>query len=111
MYLITDYEAGYRAMSKGLNAPRTFQLYFEIAADSDIVSKHNFSLPGTISVRIDGDGKEYYNHLFADDEGIAKIKLNNWEAGVLAEESKRPDFICWLRNPSKAKWSLCIPCP
>ena len=85
------------------------QQYFEIAADSDIVSKHNFSLPGTISVRIDEDGKEYYNHLFADDEGIAKIKLNNWEAGVLAEESKRPDFICWLRNPSKAKWSLCIP--
>lgn len=27
VYLITDYEAGYRAMSKGLNAPRTFQLY------------------------------------------------------------------------------------
>jgi len=85
------------------------QQYFEIAADSDIVSKHNFSLPGTISVRIDEDGKEYYNHLFADDEGVAKIKLNNWEAGVLEEESKRPDFVCWLRNPSKAKWSLCIP--
>ena len=85
------------------------QQYFEIAADSDIVSKHNFSLPGTISVRIDEDGKEYYNHLFADDEGVAKIKLNNWEAGVLVEESKRPDFVCWLRNPSKAKWSLCIP--
>lgn len=27
VYLITDYEAGYRAMTKGLNAPRTFQLY------------------------------------------------------------------------------------
>lgn len=27
VYFITDYEAGYRAMSKGLNAPRTFQLY------------------------------------------------------------------------------------
>lgn len=27
VYLITDYAAGYRAMTKGLKAPRTFQLY------------------------------------------------------------------------------------
>ncbi len=48
-------------------------------------------------------------HLFADEKGIAAIKLNGWEEGVLKEEAKRPDFVCWLRNPPREKWSLCIP--
>ena len=63
----------------------------------------------TISVKVETDGKEYDNHLFANEQGIAVIKLNGWEEGVLAEEEKRPDFVCWLRNPSREKWSLCIP--
>ena len=46
---------------------------------------------------------------FVNDNGIAKIKLNSWEEGVLEEEMKRPDFICWLRNPSRATWALSIP--
>ena len=83
--------------------------YSAIVADGDIVSKHNFALPETISVRLDEGGKEYSNHLFADENGIAKIKLNNWESGVLEEEAKANDFVCWIRNPSRGSWSLCIP--
>lgn len=83
--------------------------YSDIIADGDIVSKHNFALPETISVKLDADGKEYDNHLFADDSGISTIKLNNWEEGVLEEEANRTDFVCWIRNPSREKWSLCIP--
>lgn len=83
--------------------------YDRIVSDGDVVSKHNFRLPETITVAHDTDGKIYYDHLFVNDEGFAKIKLNDWEAGVLEEESKRDDFICWLRNPSRASWSLCIP--
>lgn len=83
--------------------------YFSIIADGDIVSKHSLSLPETISIRIDESGKEYYDHLYADEKGLAKIKLNSWEAGVLAEEAARPDFVCWFRNPSQAKWAMCIP--
>lgn len=83
--------------------------YSDIIADGDVVSKHNFTLPETINVRIDKDGKEYDNHLFADEKGIASIKLNGWEEGVLEEEAKQPDFVCWLRNPPREKWSLCIP--
>lgn len=37
------------------------------------------------------------------------MKLNSWEAGVIEEEEKRPDFVCWIRNPSRASWALCIP--
>lgn len=83
--------------------------YSDIIADGDIVSKHNFTLPETISARIEEGGKEYTDHLFADENGIAKIKLNGWEEGVLAEERTAADFVCWLRNPPRGTWSLCIP--
>lgn len=83
--------------------------YSDIIADGDVVSKHNFTLPENMSVRVETSGKEYDHHLFADEKGIAVIKLNGWEEGVLDEESKRSDFVCWLRNPPREKWSLCIP--
>lgn len=83
--------------------------YSDIIANGDTVSKHNFCLPETISVRMDEDGKEYTNHLFADEFGISKIKLNTWESGVLEEEMNATDFVCWVRNPSRASWALCIP--
>ena len=37
------------------------------------------------------------------------IKLNGWEEGVLLEERKRNDYVCWLRNLSRQSWSLRIP--
>lgn len=83
--------------------------YGDIIADGDRVSKHNFTLPETISARVETGGKAYHDHLFANEDGIATIKLNSWEAAVLEEEQKRPDFVCWLRNPSRQSWSLCIP--
>lgn len=84
--------------------------YSDIVADGDIVSKHNFSLPEEIIIPEDPAGKEYTNHLFADEKtGKAKIKLNTWEDGVIEEEQTRPDFVCWLRNPSRTSWSLTIP--
>lgn len=83
--------------------------YDRIVSDGDVVSKHNFRLPETITVAHDASGKRYTDHLFVNDEGYAQIKLNDWEEGVLAEEAKRDDFVCWLRNPSRATWSLCIP--
>ena len=59
-----------------------------------------FAIPENISVREDPDGIEYENHLLAaPDTGIAKIKLNGWEEALIEEESKRTDFVCWLRNP------------
>lgn len=83
--------------------------YSDIVADGDEISKHNFTLPETISAKVESDGTEFRDHLFANPEGVAKIKLNGWEFAVLAEEQKRPDFVCWLRNPSRQSWSLRIP--
>ncbi len=83
--------------------------YSDIIADGDVVSKHNFTLPETISAKVESGGKHYQDHLFANEDGIATIRLNSWETAVLEEEQKRPDFVCWLRNPSRQSWSLCIP--
>lgn len=83
--------------------------YSDIVSDGDVISKHNFTLPETISAKIVPGGKVYYDHLFANEEGAATIKLNGWEDGVLAEEEKQTDFVCWLRNVSKQSWSLRIP--
>lgn len=83
--------------------------YSDIVADGDEISKHNFTLPETISAKVESDGTEFHDHLFANPEGVAKIKLNGWELAVLAEEQKRPDFVCWLRNPPRQSWSLRIP--
>lgn len=87
--------------------------YHDIIADGDTVSKHSFRLPETVRARQDADGKEYENHLFVNDDGYATIKLNGWEEGVLEEESKQPDFVCWIRNlpqdRTHATCSLCIP--
>lgn len=84
--------------------------YREIMADSDIVSEQIFAIPENISVREDFDGIKYENHLLASpDTGIAKIKLNGWESALIEEEAKRADFVCWLRNPARAAWALCLP--
>ena len=84
--------------------------YRNIISDGDVVSKHNFTLPEEIIVPEDSTGKEYSNHLFADEKtGKAKIKLNTWEDGVIEEEQEKSDFVCLIRNPSRASWALTIP--
>lgn len=85
--------------------------YRRIMADSAVVSEQLFAIPESIEgIREAPDGKEYDNHLLASPEtGIAKIKLNGWEDELIEEESRRSDFLCWLRNPSKAAWALCLP--
>ena len=73
--------------------------YSDIISDGDVVSKHNFTLPEEIIVPEDSAGKEYTNHLFADEKtGKAKIKLNTWEDGVIEEEIQNPEFVCWIRK-------------
>lgn len=79
-------------------------------ADSAVISEQIFAIPENICVREDFDGIEYKKHLLASpDTGVAKIKLNGWEAALINEEAARPDFVCWLRNPARAAWALCLP--
>lgn len=98
----------YRRKIVGLG-DRFIKQYDAIVSNGDVVSKHNFRLPETISLPHEVNGKDYEDHLFVDDNGKARINLNNWEEGVLLEEQRRADFVCWLRNPPRKPWSLCIP--
>ena len=98
----------YRRKIVGLE-DRFIKQYNTIVSDGDIVSKHNFRLPETISLPHEVNGKDYDDHLFVDDNGKARINLNSWEEGVLVEEQSQVDYVCWLRNPPRKPWSLCIP--
>lgn len=105
-----DLNDKYRRYIATVDSDKIRRLYDTIVSDGDVVSKHNFRLPETIQIPHDSDGVEYRNHLFVDDEtGFAKLKLNTWETGVIEEEEKQDDFICWIRNPVRAPWALCIP--
>lgn len=89
---------------------RTQDEYNEIIASGDVVSKLSFVLPETIQAFTDGEGKTYSDHLYADNHGYAKVALDSsWEEELIEEEQKGADFVCWLRNQSRAKWALCIP--
>ena len=83
--------------------------YDSIVTNGDLVSKHIFTLPEFINVDIQKGGNVYENHLFVNEEGKATFKLTSWEEKVLAAESKAEDFVCWLRNPERKSWAMCIP--
>lgn len=100
----------YRRYIATIDSEKIRREYDSIVSDGDVVSKHNFRLPETIQVPHEAGGKEYRDHLFVSDiTGTAKLKLNGWEAELIEEEEKREDFVCWIRNPSRASWALCIP--
>ena len=67
-----------------------------------------YSLPDSADFPESGKGKVYADHLYCEG-GLIRIDLNTWEAGVITEEEKRSDFVCWLRNVERKEWSLCIP--
>lgn len=100
----------YRRYIATVDSEKIRRQYDSIVSDGDLISKHNFRLPETIQIPHEDGGKEYRDHLFVSDStGVATLKLNTWEAGVIEEEEKRPDFVCWIRNPSRGSWALCIP--
>ena len=100
----------YRRYIATIDSEKIRREYDSIVSDGDVVSKHNFRLPETIQVPHEAGGKEYRDHLFVNETtGTAKLKLNGWEVDLIAEEEKRPDFVCWIRNPFRASWALCIP--
>ena len=68
---------------------------------------HDWNLPERIVERIEGTLRE--KHLFADDKGFLRTKLNTWEQAVIDIVMQGADFYGWLRNRERAHWALCIP--
>lgn len=88
---------------------RDQEKYNRIVSNGDEVSEHNFHLPENINVSLETNGKKYKKHLFIDSNCEATFRLNGWEEVLLKEEMGREDFVCWLRNPSRKPWALCMP--
>lgn len=88
---------------------RDQEKYNRIVSNGDEVSEHNFRLPENINVSLETNGKKYKKHLFVDSNCEATFRLNGWEEALLKEEMEREDFVCWLRNPSRKPWALCMP--
>lgn len=88
---------------------RDQEKYNKIVSNGDEVSEHNFRLPENINVSLETNGKKYKKHLFVDSNCEATFRLNGWEEALLKEEMEREDFVCWLRNPSRKPWALCMP--
>ena len=83
--------------------------YDSIVTNGDLISKHIFTLPESINVDVQKEGKTYNDHLFLNENGAATFSLTSWEEKVLEDERKRDDFVCWLRNPDRKPWAMCIP--
>lgn len=85
--------------------------YVRIVSSSDKVSERNLRLPDQFyeSILDDKDGITFDNHLYLNSEGVARIKLNNWELDIIREEEQRDDFVFWFRNPPRKPSSLTIP--
>lgn len=98
----------YRLQFAHMQSDKYRKQYDAIISNGNEVSVHSFHLPEKIRPIVDQDGEKYYKHFFVnEDVGYAKIKLDSWEKAVIDEESQRPDFVCWIRNPSKG-WGLCL---
>ena len=98
----------YRLQFAHMQSDKYRKQYDAIISNGNEVSAHSFHLPEQIRPIVDQDGEKYYDHFFVnEDTGYAKIKLDSWEKAVIDEESKRPDFVCWIRNPSRG-WGLCL---
>lgn len=107
---LREFSSKYRVSVANHSSEECKQRYRRIMMDSTEVSEQNFTIPERITIKMEPDGNEYSNHLLAEENtGVARIKLNGWEAALIKEESMQDDFVCWLRNPAKASWALCLP--
>ena len=106
--LINTYRARVRALDERHRAN-----YKNIVNDGDAISCHDYYLPKEPDRNpypSSTTGEQYSNHLYVSEASrTVSIKLNGWEKDLLNEEIQRQDFICWLRNPDRKPWSLCIP--
>lgn len=59
--------------------------------------------PTTDSNKADAkDLPTFAGHIYSDPKGKFPAKLNDWETAVIKAELKRPSFVAWYRNPSRA---------
>jgi type III restriction enzyme len=48
-------------------------------------------------------------HLYVDDSGDFRCKLNEWEVSVVEAELHNEEIVGWLRNAARKNWALKVP--
>lgn len=54
-------------------------------------------------------GDVWKGHLYSNLRGEIILHLNSWEAAVVADAMKQPNFVGWLRNIDRKEWALAVP--
>lgn len=67
----------------------------------------SLQIPKVISAAIEEEEVVYQKHLYVDDSGEFKTKLNSWERKVINTEI--PTCHAWLRNSDRKSWSIAYP--
>jgi type III restriction enzyme len=98
----------YRSAIARLNDVRR-PLYNDLHAVARHEEAGTLDIPTAIAVDVPPDAEGWPHHLFVDEEGRFRAKLNGWEENVLGIEMDRPDFLTWVRNPDRKPWSLAVP--
>ncbi len=83
------------------------QRYKAIQGLSDEPTATTIEPPPDIDVRV--NASRVRQHLYVGPDGDFPYKPNTWEGPTLDAEMARPDFLGWLRNIDRQKWSLRIP--
>ena len=83
--------------------------YNDIGALSATINRGILNLPYDIDFPMYSKGEIFNDHLYADNNGQVRIDLNSWENGLIKEEERQPDFVCWLRFVERKSWSISIP--
>lgn len=71
-------------------------------------SPFDLALPDLMVTSKHPDGTVCTDHLYADGDGKAVFKLNEWEQEVLDVERQKEGFVCWVRNIPNKEGSLCF---
>lgn len=83
--------------------------YEKLVSSGSHAAPLQWRAPFSISFNCPPASSEYEKHLFVDDSGVCRTRLNLWEDGVIREEFQRSDFVAWLRNLDRKNWSIEIP--
>jgi len=54
-------------------------------------------------------GRKWKGHLYVEQDGLVRARLNKLETEVIEGEMKRPDFLAWFRNVDRKPWALTVP--
>lgn len=87
----------------------TADAYRKVREQTSAPEETGIELTTTLKAATKDSNKEDANdlptfgsHLYADAKGRFPAKLNDWETSVVQTECKRPSFVAWYRNPSRA---------